>query len=294
MFFDVYIEPRSIDGCINDFVRYAPDVALLAGGTDLIPLFKDRKRRTKALINLMSVDGLAGTEREDEGNVVIGAMTTLRTLMDWDGLGGPLNGVRQGIESVSSIQVRNVATLGGNSCHASPAADTVPALIAADAQVTIAGPSGRRQTALEDFFLGPGKTVLETGELLLDFRIPAQPPRTGSSYKKHAIRGNSDVAMVGVGARLSLDDQGKAEQARVVLGAVAPTVIRSANAERALAGRVIDDDAIEEAAAWAAEDCSPITDVRATGRYRREMVKVFTRRALHEALSMASSNAEVA
>ena len=105
MFFDIYSEPRSIDECIDAFVRHAPDVALLAGGTDLIPLFKDRKRRTKTLINLMSVDGLAGTERGDEGDVVIGAMTTLRTVMDWDGLSGPLNGVRQGIGSVSSIQV---------------------------------------------------------------------------------------------------------------------------------------------------------------------------------------------
>ncbi|MDH3539545.1 MAG: xanthine dehydrogenase family protein subunit M [Acidimicrobiia bacterium] len=290
MFFDVYREPRSIDECIDDYARHAPDVVLLAGGTDLVPLFKDRKRRTKALINLMSVEGLSNTERDADGSLIIGAMTTLRALMDWDGLGGPLAGVRQGIGSVSSIQVRNVATLGGNSCHASPAADTVPALIAADTQVTIAGPAGPRQAALEDFFLGPGKTVLETGELLVEFRIPSQPPRTGSAYKKHAVRGNSDVAMVGVGVRLSLDDEGKAEHARVVLGAVAPTAIRSENAENALVGRVIDDGAIEEAAAMAAEDCSPITDVRATARYRREMVRVMSGRAIAEALARATGN----
>jgi len=294
MWFEVYREPRSVDECIDECVRHAPDIALLGGGTDLIPLFKDRKRRTKVLVNLMSIDELGGASRDAGGSVVIGAMTTLRSLMDWDGLRGPLNGIRQGIGSVSSVQVRNVATLGGNSCHASPAADTVPALIAADAQVTIAGPSGVRQLPLEDFFLGPGKTALETGELLVDFRVPAQPVRTGTSYKKHAIRGNSDVAMVGVGTRLSLDEQGRVEEVRVVLGAVAPTPMRSPNAERALVGRVIDDDAIAEAAFLATEDCAPITDVRATARYRREMVRVFTKRALQEALSAASSNEEVA
>jgi CO/xanthine dehydrogenase FAD-binding subunit len=292
MWFEEYREPKTVAECLDDLARAAPDVVVLGGGTDLIPLFKERKRRTKALINLMAVDDLAGTELDDDGSLVIGAMTTLRSLTDWHGLGGALNGVRQGIGSVSSVQVRNVATLGGNSCHGSPAADTVPALIAADAQVTIAGPSGRRQIALEDFFVGPGKTVLEVGELLIDFRIPTQPLRTGSSYQKHAIRGNSDVAMVGVGARLSLDGQGKVERARVVLGAVAPTPIRSRRAERALLGRVVDDELLDEVAALAAEDCSPITDVRATERYRREMVKVFTKRALEEAGSMASTNGD--
>ena len=289
MWFEEYREPRSIEECIDAYVGDAPDVVLLAGGTDLIPLFKDRKRRTKTLINLMSINGLAGRDRDEEDAIVIGAMTTLRDLLDWDGLGGPLLGVRQGIGTVSSMQVRNVATLGGNSCHASPAADTVPALIAADTRVTIAGPSGFRSVALEDFFEGPGRTVLETGELLVDFRIPPQPARTGSSYKKHAIRGNSDVAMVGVGARLTLDENGRAVQARVVLGAVAPKPIRATRSERALIGRIPDAGAIDEAAILAAEECSPITDVRATERYRREMVRVFTGRSLQEAAANAST-----
>jgi CO/xanthine dehydrogenase FAD-binding subunit len=292
MWFEEYREPQSIAACLDDLARHAPDVVLLAGGTDLIPVLKDRKRRTKTLVNLMAVKDLAGAERHDNGDLVIGAMTTLRTLMDWEELCGPLNGVRQGIGSVSSVQVRNVATLGGNSCHASPAADTVPALIAADAQVTIAGPAGRRRVPLEDFFVGPGKTLLEPGELLIDFRVPTQPLGSGSSYVKHAIRGNSDVAMVGVGARLSFDERGRVEQARLVLGAVAPTPIRSRRAEAALLGHVVDGDLLDAVSAIAAEDCSPITDVRATQRYRRQMVKVFARRALAEAGSTASTDSD--
>jgi carbon-monoxide dehydrogenase medium subunit len=288
VWFEVYREPRTIDECLDDYAQHAPDAVLLAGGTDLIPLFKDRTRRSKALINLMNVDDLAGAHHRN-GGIEIGAMTTMRTLMDWDGLGGPLAGIRQGIGSVSSVQVRNVATLGGNSCHASPAADTVPALIATDAEVSITGPHGHRRVALEDFFLGPGRTVLEPAELMVSFRIPTPPPRTGSSYRKNAIRGNSDVAIVGVGARLTLDEEGRAVAARVVLGAVAPTPIRSPSAERILVGQIVDDESIDAAAAAARDDCSPITDVRATARYRTEMVRVFTRRALRDALNAASA-----
>jgi len=292
MQFEIYCEPRDLAQCIEDLTSNAPDVALLAGGTDLIPRLKDRSLKTKALINLMSVDELAGVDTDADGGLIIGAMTTLRSLLDWDALSGPLNGVRDAVGSVASVQVRNVATLGGNTCNASPAADTVPGLIAANTEVSIAGPSGARRMLLEDLFLGPGKTSLGQGEILVDFRIPPQLPRTGSSYKKHAVRGNSDVAMVGIGARISLDEDDKVADARVVMAAVAPTPIRSLRAERALVGRVVDEATIEEAAALASEDCSPITDVRATARYRTEMVRVFTKRAVREATERVSAPAE--
>ena len=294
MWFEVYCEPRSVEECIEDLLRHTPDVAPLAGGTDLIPQFKDFTRSTKAVVNLMAIDRLSQSQHCEDGSVEIGAMATLRNLAAWDALGGPLAGIREGIGSVSSVQVRNVATLGGNSCNASPAADTVPGLIAADTEIDIEGPEGRRRMLLEEFFVGPGATALATGEVLVGFRIPSPPPPTGSSYQKHAIRGNSDVAIAGVAARLTLDPDGSVAEARVVLGAVAPTAIRSARAEQALVGATPDEDAIEAAAALAAEDCRPITDQRASAAYRREMVRVFTKRAVRVAAERAPTNGDAA
>jgi len=174
--------------------------------------------------------------------------------------------------------VRNRATIVGNVCRASPSADTLPPLIADGAQVTIHGGSGERRVGLEDFFTGPGKTVLKPDELVTEIRVPAPEPRTGKVYIKHGRRKAMELATVGVAVSLSENE------IRIVLGAVAPTPIRARRAEALLRGKTLNDELIEKAAEAAASESRPISNVRASAEYRREMVGVLTRRALQQAL----------
>lgn len=290
MRFQYYHEPTSVNECIELLSHYGPDACLLAGGTNLVVKLRSRAVRPKAVINLGFVEGLKNLERKNDGSIEIGSMKTLREIEQSDALVDGFDVIRQGAGHVSSMQVRNVATLGGNSCNASPAADTVPGLIAMEAVAHIMGPSGERLIPLEDFFDGPGSTVLQTAELLIGFHVPSPPPLTGGEYKKYAIRGNVDLAIVGVAARLTLDEDNRAQQVRVILGAVAPTPLRARRAEELLLGQLPEEKVVEEAARAAAEDSKPISDQRASAQYRKEMVRVWTRYAIQGAFGIACQN----
>ena len=202
-------------------------------------------------------------------------------------LAGPWGVVKRGAGHVSSKQVQNVGTNGGNTCHASPSADTVPGLMILDAVVEISGPGGSRSLPLEKFFLAPGKTALERGEMLTGFKLPNFERGNGCGYKKYSIRGDTDIAIIGVGARLKIGAKNVVEDARVVLGAVAPTPLRLPEVEKMLTGQVFSDDLKDRVATAAAEACQPITDARATREYRKEMVRVWTRHILQEAYNQA-------
>ncbi len=192
--------------------------------------------------------------------------------------------------TLASIQIRNLATVAGNICRASPSADTPPVLLALAASATLCGPNGSRTVTLDDFFTGPGRTVLRRNEVLTTIQLPpapAQPSaRLGAAYIKHSPRRAMDLAMVGVAAALTVES-GWMTGVRVALGAVAPTPRRSHGAEAVLLGRQIDPDLLEKAGAAAAEECTPISDVRGTAAHRREMVAVLTRRALEQAIAAA-------
>jgi len=288
MRFEYYHEPTALGECIGLLNQYGSDARLLAGGTDLVVKLRSRVIRPKAVISLGALSELSKIKKDRGGSVEIGAMKTLREIADSDSLEGSFDVIRQGARHVSSMQVRNVATIGGNSCNASPAADTVPGLIAAEAMARIVGSKGERLLPLEDFFEGPGKTVLGVGEFITGFYIPALPPRTGGVYKKYSIRGDADLAIVGVAVRLTLDKRQMVKLARIVLGAVAPTPIRARGAEELLLGEIHNEELIEEASLAAVEECKPISDQRATAEYRKEMVKVWTRYAIREAFQKAS------
>jgi carbon-monoxide dehydrogenase medium subunit len=241
------------------------------------------------VVSLGNLDGLKKMERMNDGALEMGAMITLREIETSRLLEGDFDLIRQGAGSVSSVQVRNVATLGGNTCNASPAADTVPGLIASGAEVRILGPKGGRGLPLEEFFTGPGKTALQEGEILAGYKIPA-PPRnscSGGAYKKYAIRGEVDIAIVGIASQLTLDQNFRIQDVRIVLGGVAPTPFRAKNAERVLAGCSPGGDLFSVAAKIAAEEAKPITDQRASAHYRKEMVRVWTRLNLEQALQNA-------
>ncbi len=279
-----YLEPGTLRECVEMLGHYGSEARLLAGGTDLVVKLRSGTLRPRAVITLGIIKELRTLKRNSDGSVEIGAMQTLREVERADLLRDDFDLIRRGAGCVSSMQVRNVATLGGNSCNASPAADTVPGLIAAGAQALIMGKEGERMLPLEEFFLGPGQTALRGDEILTGFRMSARPPHSGSSYKKFAIRGEVDLAIVGVAASLVLgSDDRYIKEARVVLGAVGPTPLRSRKAEKMLSGQHAKKDLFIEAARIAAEESKSISDQRASAQYRKEMVRVWTRYALEEA-----------
>ena len=290
MRFDYYHEPNDLRECIELLVHYGPEASLLGGGTDIIPKLKSGKVQKKALISLGACNELKGIGQDPEGNLIIGSMNTLRDIASSNLIRDGFEIISKGASTVSSMQVRNVATLGGNSCNAAPSADTVPGLISTEAMTLIKGAKGDRILPLENFFESPGKTVLKTGEILLGFRVPAAPPLTGGAYIKYSIRGNTDLAIVGVATRLTLDNSHIVRKVRIVLGAVAPTPIRVRRAEEMIQDRALDEKTIEEAAKVAAEESKPISDQRASAQYRRDMVRVCTRNCLKEAFKKASNN----
>ena len=185
--------------------------------------------------------------------------------------------------NVSSMQIRNMATIGGNACNASPSADAIQGLMVMDAKAVIVDGNGTREVPIENFFTGPGQTVLEKNELLLSFKIPVPKPGTGAVYKKYAIRGDTDISIVGVACRLSLNANGTIEEARISLAAVAPKPIRVMTVEKILIGNTLTAELLEEAGELVANSCSPINDQRATAEYRKEMIRVWTRHAIKEA-----------
>jgi CO/xanthine dehydrogenase FAD-binding subunit len=189
---------------------------------------------------------------------------------------------------VGSVQVRHLATVGGNLCNAAPSADMVPPFLALDAEAVIAGPEGRRRVPLASFFLGVRRTVLAPGELLLELVVPAPGPRSGGNYLRHTPRRELDIAVVGVASQVTLSN-GTCAKARIALAAVAPTPIRATAAEQALEGQPITPEGIDRAAELAVAAARPISDQRGSAEFRSHLVRVLTRRTLMTALERARS-----
>ncbi|MGE5303772.1 MAG: FAD binding domain-containing protein, partial [Alphaproteobacteria bacterium] len=259
--------------------EYDGEARVIAGGTDLINLIRAKAIRPQYVVDIGRIPGLGHLRYDADGALVIGALATIRDLETSSDIRKLHPVIAQAAGQLGSVAIRNVGTVGGNLCHASPAADTAPALIALGAEVRIVGPASDRTVALEDFFAGPGRTVLQSGEILTEIRVPSMRPHSKGVYLKHASRGAADLAIVGVAAIATTDD-GFSRSVRIALGAVAPTPIRARNAEAALEGEQTNDAVIEQAAQAAAAESHPITDVRASAGYRTEMVKVFTRWAI--------------
>jgi len=278
-----YYEPANLDETSSLLARHGAEASLLAGGTDLLVEIKEHIRWPRHVVNLKKVPGLAALEYDDRTGLRFGALVTAREIEVSPVVLGKYPGLAQAARELGSIQVRHRATIVGNICRASPSADTLPPLIADGATVWIYGPAGERTVALEAFFTGPGRTVLAPGELVTGIAVPAPPPRTGKHYLKHGRRKAMELATVGVGVSLTLDG-GACRDLRIALGAVAPTPIRARLAEDALRGRTLDGAAIETAARIAMGECRPISNVRGSADYRREMVGVLTRRAIERAM----------
>ncbi|MCX5907095.1 MAG: xanthine dehydrogenase family protein subunit M [Deltaproteobacteria bacterium] len=287
-----YLEATSVAEAIGMLQRYPGRAKILAGGTDLLVQMKQGSLRPEVVIHIGRIKALNGISTVPDGGAQIGTLTTMRTIEKSGELKGGLDILRQGAGQVSCPQIRNVATLGGNTCNGIPSADTVPALIALGAEAIILGPGGERMVPMEEFHRGPGRTVLNPEEILQEFKIPAPPPCTGGCYLKYTPRGTFELAIVGVAALVTLNPKdGTCRGARIVLGACGPTPLRIKKAEAALLGKRLDPVLIETSAQIAAEEArpNPGVSVRASAPYRREMVKVWTKYALEKAHARAEA-----
>ena len=279
-----YLEPTSIEEAISILSEYGNKAKIIAGGTDLLVQIRSKTIRPEYLVDISRIPKLDYKEEND--GLRIGALTTIRALEKSAELHQRYPVISQAAGQLGSVAVRNMGTLGGNLCNAAPSAETAPALIGLSARAKIVGPDGERVVPLENFFVGPGETVLKKGELLVEIQVPPMPPDTKAVYLKHAIRGSIDLAIVGVAAIVTLEPGSNVcKDIKLVLGAVAPTPMRAHQAEEIIKGKKIDDALIDKCAQVASDESRPITDVRASDWYRKEMVKVFTRRAIKGAIA---------
>ncbi|MDP6657690.1 MAG: xanthine dehydrogenase family protein subunit M [Nitrospinaceae bacterium] len=279
---------------MQPFDHYAPDslpealelldsltgAKAMAGGTDLLLQMKKGESQPGSVISLRKVDELYGITQVKDG-FRLGACTTMRVMNRTPELKQVYPGLDHAVSVVASEQIRSLATVGGNICNASPGADLVPPLLALDAVACLVNLHGRRDVPLAEFFKGPGKTVLNKGELLHSVFLPRSKGKM--VYTKHAPRQYMDLAVVGVAVRLHKHN-GTVNQARIALGAVSPTPLRAEKTEALLTGKTLTHKIMQEAGETTAEECSPIDDIRGSAWYRTRMVKVLVRRNLEALL----------
>lgn len=279
-----YFQPATLDDALALLQRYRGSGSLFAGGTDLLVQMKEHVRQPAQVIDIKKIPGMDDFAFDAKTGLRLGALVTTRQVETSPITLRHYAGLAKAATDFASIQVRHRATVVGNVCRASPSADTLPPLIADGADLLIHGPAGQRRIAVQDFCTGPGRTVLAADEIVTHIQIPAPPPRTGKAYIKHGRRAQMELATVGVAARITLDADGSVADLGLVLAAVAPTPLRAVRAEALLHGRRPTAETLAAAAQAASDEARPIGDVRGSADYRREMVRVLTRRALEQAL----------
>ena len=289
MSFD-YHEPASLSEAVDLGARFGESGRFLAGGTDLIIQMRRGRLAPQHVVSLRRVRGLDTIEAN--GAMKLGALVTLGAIERHRAFQGSLRALVESAEVVGGHQVRNVGTVGGNVANASPAADVVTALLALDADVTCAGPDGERTVPLDDFLVRSGETARRAGELLTSITFPALDGPSATAFLKAGRRKAMEISVVCVAARLALDAGGeRCVQARIALGAVAPRAWRAREAERFLEGRALTPAALREAGRLAAAGCQPISDVRASARYRRLLVAALVPRVLSRCLQRVAGEA---
>ena len=284
-----YEAPRSVDDTVALLREADGKARVLAGGTDLLAQMRTGATAPELIVDIKKIPEL-GTIERDGGGFRIGAAVCGAALGEHAELKATWPGVVEAAELIGSAQIQGRASLGGNLCNASPAADAVPALIAAGATCTVAGPAGTREVAVEDIATGPGQTSLAPGEFVVNFRLPPRPAHSRDAYLRMIPRSEMDIAIVGAGVNLTLDGDGSCTAARVAIGAVAATVLLVPAAADALVGTRLDDAALEAAGAAASAAANPIDDKRGTIDYRRRVTGVLTRRAAKIAGERAGAN----
>ena len=280
--------PETVDDAVRLLADADGEAKPLAGGTDLLVQLRTDFVRPGLIVDLKRIPALMDvTANSDE--IRVGAAVSGATLGKNEAVKAAWPGVVEALELIGSTQIQGRASLGGNLCNGSPAADSVPALIAAGAVCEIAGPGGTRSVPVEDVVTGPGQLSLGAGEIVVSFVMPKPPPRSGDAYLRFIPRTEMDIAVVGAGVALTLDDAGVCTHARLGLGAVAPRPLLVEDGAKALIGTKVDDDALARLAAAASAACNPIDDKRGTIEYRVKVAGVLARRAALIALERARS-----
>jgi len=282
-----FTAPTTVDEAIRALANAQGLAKPLAGGTDLLVQLRSGRTRPDVIVDLKRIPDLIGI-RETGDSFVIGAATPGVMLSEHEAFSSAWPGIVEGVDLIGSQQIQGRASLVGNLCNASPAADSVPALICARAVAVIAGPDGRREAPVEAIVTGPGQTSLKKGEFIVEFRVPKPKPRQSDAYLRFIPRTEMDIAVVGCGVNVTLDAAGLCTDARVVLGAVAPTQLIVDEAAQALIGHRLDDDTLSRLDAAAQRACKPINDKRGTIEYRTKVAGVLARRAAAIAFERAA------
>ncbi len=283
-----YLAPSSIGEAVRALAGAKGEARILAGGTDLLVQTRTGRIRPTLIVDVKRIPGLTDI-REEGGAFVIGAAVSGAQLGEHERLRAAWPGLVEAATLIGSTQVQGRASLGGNLCNASPAADSAPALIAAGAMCVIEGAGGRREAPAESIQAGPGKTHLKSDEIIVAFRLPKRAPREKDAYLRLIPRTEMDIAIVGAGVNLGLDASGVCTHARVSVGAVAPTTLLVEAAGAALIGSKLDDSALAAMEAAVRAACAPISDKRGSAAYRTKVAGVLARRATKIAYERASA-----
>jgi CO/xanthine dehydrogenase FAD-binding subunit len=283
-----FTAPTSVDEAVKILAGASGMAKVLAGGTDLLVQLRSGRTRPDVIVDTKRIPELIGI-REESDQFVIGASTPGVMIYENEALKAAWPGIVEGMDLIGSEQIQGRASLAGNLCNASPAADSVPAMIAARVTCVVAGPNGRREVPVEAIVIGPGRTSLAKGEFVVEFRLPKPKPHQADAYLRFIPRTEMDIAVVGCGVNVTLDGAGVCTDARVVLGAVAPTQVIVDEAVTALKGHRLDDPTLAALDAAAQRACKPITDKRGTIEYRTKVAGVLARRAAAIAFERAGA-----
>ena len=283
-----YTAPTTVDDAVKALAGAAGQAKILSGGTDLLVQIKSGRLKPDLIVDTKHIPGLIGI-RDEADHFVIGAATPGVMIEANERLKHAFPGIVEGVDLIGSTQIQGRCSIAGNLCNASPAADSVPPVIAARATAIVAGPGGRREVPVEKIVTGPGQTSLAKGEFVVEFKIPKPKARQSDAYLRFIPRTEMDIAVVGCAVNVTLDAAGTCTDARVVLGAVAPTQVVVEDAAKALIGHKLDDATLQALDKAAQAACKPITDKRGTVEYRTKVAGVLARRAAAIAFDRAAS-----
>jgi CO/xanthine dehydrogenase FAD-binding subunit len=284
-----YEAPTTLDQAVGILKKHGENARPFCGGTDIIIQLRAGVRRTEYLVDVKNLKELHTLSYDAKKGLRLGAAVPCIEIYESDVMRKHYPGLTEAAHLIGSLQIQNRASVGGNLCNGSPAADTTPALIALGAKAKIAGPKGEREVPVESFVVSPGRTVLGPGEILVELLIPAPAAHSSDAYLRFIPRNEMDIAVVGVGASVTLDGD-KVKAARIGLGAVAATPLFATKAADAIVGKKLDEAALEAAGRAASATASPIDDMRGTAEYRNHVTGVLTRRALTIAAERAKKN----
>lgn len=284
-----YLRPKTVDEAVSFLADCGKESKILAGGTDLIVMMRGRDLTPKSIIDINGISTLDYITHKDSV-LKIGALATIRSVELSPVVKQRYLSLYEATQQMATIQVKNMGTVVGNICRASPAADTAPPLLVLEARVEVTGPAGTRSVPFDQFFTGPGKTVLGFNELVSEVQVPELRPGGGTAFLR-LTRVAADLAKVNVAVALTVKDK-ICKDARIALGAVAPTPIRARKAEKFLCGKVLEGEVVEEVARIAVDETQPISDVRSTAEYRNEVSRILVKRAIWRSYERAERDRE--